>query len=242
MPGVVHPAEHYITITPVNPAGAAVLALVDEEPPRPTRRASWAVKDRTRRKGMTEFTGVGPATMPVAIFFNRWDDDGEVEPEILALEKMLEIGPPHGEPPILTVVGATVPPAYRHLQWVLEGINYGEELRRRNGNRTRAHMVLDFLEYVPPTLLAGSGSGSLGITSPAKNSAMKAKAPVATSASTPKKPKASSKTYVVKKGDTLPKIAQRQLGDKNRWHEIAKLNGINDPKRVTMGDRLRLPA
>lgn len=238
---VTHPAEHYITITPVSPAGAAVKALVDEEPPRPTRRASWAIRDRARRKGMTEFTGLNPATMPVAIFLNRWDDDGEVEPEILALEKMLDIVPPNDEPPVLTVVGATIPPAFRHLQWVLEGINYGDELRRHNGNRTRAHMVLDFLEYVPPRLLAG-GSGSLGVTSPAKNSATKAKAPVVVPAGTARKAKASSKTYVVKKGDTLPKIAQKALGNKNRWHEIATLNGINDPKRVTVGDRLRLPA
>lgn len=33
----------------------------------------------------------------------------------------------------------------------------------------------------------------------------------------------------IRQGDTLPKMAVRYLGDASRWHEIALLNGIDDP-------------
>jgi len=43
---------------------------------------------------------------------------------------------------------------------------------------------------------------------------------------------AKRKTYVVRKGDTLTKIAARVYGNANRWPEIAKLNGIRAPHKV----------
>lgn len=52
-----------------------------------------------------------------------------------------------------------------------------------------------------------------------------------------------SATHVVKKGDTLWEIAQAQLGDPNRWQEIAQLNGIkkNDVTHLRLGQELKLP-
>jgi hypothetical protein len=47
--------------------------------------------------------------------------------------------------------------------------------------------------------------------------------------------------YTVKHGDTLVTVAARQLGDLNRWHELARLNDIRDPRRISPGDTLRLP-
>jgi len=50
--------------------------------------------------------------------------------------------------------------------------------------------------------------------------------------------------YTVRSGDTLSGIAQKQLGDANRWREIFKLNGdvISDPDRISPGQVLVLPA
>ena len=47
--------------------------------------------------------------------------------------------------------------------------------------------------------------------------------------------------YVVEKGDTLAEIAQSELGDAKQWRQIASLNGIDDPKELQIGTRLRLP-
>lgn len=43
-------------------------------------------------------------------------------------------------------------------------------------------------------------------------------------------------------GDSLARIALRNLGEESRWIEIADLNGITDPRRLQVGQRLRLPA
>jgi nucleoid-associated protein YgaU len=48
------------------------------------------------------------------------------------------------------------------------------------------------------------------------------------------------KLYKVRRGDTLSKIAEQQLGDANRWPEIFRLNRdlISDPDRISPGQVL----
>ncbi|HSU35505.1 MAG TPA: LysM peptidoglycan-binding domain-containing protein [Propionibacteriaceae bacterium] len=55
--------------------------------------------------------------------------------------------------------------------------------------------------------------------------------------------KTTTRTYTVKRGDTLTKIAQKELGDANRWQEIFLLNRaiIRDPDRISVGQVLTLP-
>jgi LysM repeat protein len=45
-------------------------------------------------------------------------------------------------------------------------------------------------------------------------------------------------TYTIKKGDTLSGIAA-EYGI--TWQELAKLNGIDDPGRLRVGQEIRLP-
>lgn len=59
---------------------------------------------------------------------------------------------------------------------------------------------------------------------------------------TPPKPKPNpQRTYTVKAGDSLWRIAQTQLGNGNRWQEIARLNNIPDPFIIHRGNVLKLP-
>jgi nucleoid-associated protein YgaU len=50
--------------------------------------------------------------------------------------------------------------------------------------------------------------------------------------------------YVVKKGDTLAAIAQRELGSKARWKEIVAANGgsLKDPAALSPGMKIRIPS
>ncbi len=48
-------------------------------------------------------------------------------------------------------------------------------------------------------------------------------------------------TYKVAAGDTLSAVAQRLLGDSKRYAEIAKLNNISDPNKISVGQVLNLP-
>jgi LysM repeat protein len=50
-----------------------------------------------------------------------------------------------------------------------------------------------------------------------------------------------AKTYVVKRGDTLARIAKAQLGDAALYLRIAELNGMRDPNRLAPGQRLEIP-
>lgn len=49
------------------------------------------------------------------------------------------------------------------------------------------------------------------------------------------------KSFVVRRGDTLSGIAAQVYRDPSRWREIARANGIVDPRRLRPGDTLRLP-
>jgi nucleoid-associated protein YgaU len=47
-------------------------------------------------------------------------------------------------------------------------------------------------------------------------------------------------TYVVQQGDTLSRIAQRELGSAQLADELARLNGLADPSALKVGQVLRL--
>ena len=55
------------------------------------------------------------------------------------------------------------------------------------------------------------------------------------------KPHLEQKTYVVQEGESLSEIAAAQLGDENKWTDIAKLNNITDINTITAGMKLILP-
>jgi nucleoid-associated protein YgaU len=55
---------------------------------------------------------------------------------------------------------------------------------------------------------------------------------------------AQERTYVVKSGDSLSKIAKEVLGDANRWPDIFEANKdqIKDPNMIHPGQELRIPS
>jgi nucleoid-associated protein YgaU len=61
--------------------------------------------------------------------------------------------------------------------------------------------------------------------------------------STARTPDDVQRTYVVKQGDSLSRIAQREYGDANKWHEIYEANNdiIKNPDLIYPGQKLRLP-
>lgn len=49
------------------------------------------------------------------------------------------------------------------------------------------------------------------------------------------------KTYVVRPGDTLNRIAAELYDDQSRWRAIAEANGIDNPRRLSPGQVLLIP-
>jgi len=52
---------------------------------------------------------------------------------------------------------------------------------------------------------------------------------------------AEASEYIVRPNDTLSQIAKSQLGSSGRWKEIAKLNRLKPPYKLSIGQRLVLP-
>lgn len=63
------------------------------------------------------------------------------------------------------------------------------------------------------------------------------------SSSTAPSPQGTENSYVVKKGDTLSKIAKHHYGDADQWRKIFEANRdqIQDPDLIHPGQTLRLP-
>ncbi|MBL8694212.1 MAG: LysM peptidoglycan-binding domain-containing protein [Planctomycetes bacterium] len=50
-----------------------------------------------------------------------------------------------------------------------------------------------------------------------------------------------TRSYVVAKNDTLSTIAKKELGSKNRWNEILKVNEGLNPKKLKIGQTIQIP-
>lgn len=52
---------------------------------------------------------------------------------------------------------------------------------------------------------------------------------------------AKSFTYTTKPGDTFPSLAQRFLGNRDKFYALARYNGIDNPSELIAGRTLRIP-
>lgn len=48
--------------------------------------------------------------------------------------------------------------------------------------------------------------------------------------------------YTVRLGESLSAIARDELGDVNRWQELAKLNNLTPPYVISPGQQLAMPS
>lgn len=211
--------------------GAEVTALLGDGQPVQTQGfGGWEEIERPRRKSITQWKGRQPWRIEIPIMFDRFDEGSEgesVEPDIRLLEQLAG-GGINAEPPVCVFnSGGLVPHDYTHathLRWVLDDIQFGEAIRRRSdGNRVRAEMTVTVLEYVEDVYVI-----ERALTRAAKRT-------------TSARQGAAQKRYTVKRGDTLSRIAQQELGTFSRWREIARLNNIRDPRTLKVGQVLRLP-
>jgi nucleoid-associated protein YgaU len=83
-----------------------------------------------------------------------------------------------------------------------------------------------------------------GLFEKIKSSIGRTSSTTTTPTKTPPKPPAArpTKQYIVKAGDSVWRIADKQLGDKERFREIIKLNALEDEDYLTVGQRLIIPA
>jgi nucleoid-associated protein YgaU len=102
----------------------------------------------------------------------------------------------------------------RRFVGVLEGLSIGYTLFDQEGHPLRAKLSVSLKEYRP--------AATQMIEHPRSSPDVE-------------------KTYLVRRGDTLPSIANAVFRDPGRWRELALANGLSDPRELRPGDRLLVP-
>jgi nucleoid-associated protein YgaU len=100
-------------------------------------------------------------------------------------------------------------------------------------------------KLVIPLLKAESKNASSGgVMGRIKSTISRAGSSTTTPTKTRPKPPTTRKTtnYTVREGDSLWRIAEKKLGDKERFREIIKLNALDDEDYLKVGQRLLIPA
>jgi nucleoid-associated protein YgaU len=147
--------------------------------------------------------------------------------------------PPLGQPQTPIVERSTLPAGTRKYV-VKNGDTLGEIASRELGSTSLWPEIQKLNASVDPARLregmelvlpAGKAVASSGA---AKRSSSSAK-------TTPPKGKTTAASYVIKKGDSLTRIAANELGSAKRWTEIRDLNPGIDADHLVVGAKLALP-
>lgn len=201
--------------------GFSVRAYMGETPPTMTGGyGGWSITDRPRRVGLSTWDGRQPLQMTLPLKLDGWKVDQSVEGEVAILERMALPITEYATPPIVFV---SRPAPHASLEWVIQSIEFGDAIRRADGDRLRQDVVLTLLQYIDDDVLQLS------------NAAQRARDKARNTSG------AGDRAYVVKAGDTLVSIAVKELGTAYRWTEIADMNGIRDGNGLIEGDQLRIP-
>lgn len=197
----------------------------------------WSRVARPRKKALTEWVGRDSISMTIDFLIEAYqENDGLwVIGQERSLERLggLDIGDP--EPPLCRITSrpaALIPHNWHHasqVKWFVDAITWDQDSIEVNssGNHTRIGGQFVITQFVADERLAS-------LTSIQRRK----KGRGATSKG------AHRKTYVIKQGDTLSKIAARAdvYGDASKWKLIAQANNIRDPKKLgPIGKTLKIP-
>lgn len=173
---------------------------------------TWGTLDRPGRKPLVQRNGDGLLTGSLAFQLARPDHQEAVEDYITGLAAIADAGQ--------RVTLLNLSPLERG-PWRINGLAVTGTLRQHGTNViTRADVTLDLIEASDPNPQVGPVAG--GTTSAGAGSSI-------------------PKTYTVKKGDTLRRIANRFYGTPAAWKYLAAANGIKDPDKLKVGRKLHLP-
>lgn len=178
--------------------------------------------ERPKRKGAIDWTGSKPGGWVVPVLFDEWRTGGNAEGPLGNLTGMARV-PDNADTAIkVRVLGVPqIAGATGTRDWFIRTVAFVDDPKPiwRDQLRVRQAVAITIVEAivadqikVRPAQAARDRNGS-----------------------------AKTRTYTVKKGDTLQRIAVQQLGSAGRWREIATLNKLRDPKKIKVGQKLKLP-
>lgn len=188
----------------------------------------WSTIDRPKDVGLLNWDGFGPLVLTIPILLDGWTTQTSVEEDFANLEKMAGRGAGVGgrtQPPAITLstsdgFGALVPHNFNgeSLKWVITGLEWGDQLRRPgSGHRVRQAATITVTQFT------STNAEELSVAKRNNTHGRR------------------HRVHVVKKGESLMRIARSEYGTSDRWQDIAKANDIRDPRHLRVGMRLKLP-
>lgn len=225
-----------------------VVARLSGERPNVEGFGGWEEVARPRRKPLTTWRGSPALHLTLGLLLDGYAADRSVEAEITRLLRMASPNSSAGEPPVVRVQAAGSAIPYQNKPWVVGELSFGDALMNSRGNRTRQEVSLTLLEHVVDVYLSEKAAAHRRRANAARAKTKQGAAEkriVAKHAAKQKKKHAKSRAVADDEefgaGESLAAIAARELGDADRWPEIAALNGLRDPSAVTPGQVIRLP-
>jgi hypothetical protein len=191
-----------------------LVCLLGPDPPTYSGAAGgWETVGRPRQDGMTIWQGNEPLGLSLSVMLDSLAAGATQEFALAALVTAAR-GDDESPPGVLTVLGL---PYLLADRWVVDGLEFGDSLRRNYDlHRVRQQVTLSLRAYTPPSYLRlrkGALAGS----------------------------KAKTGVYVVKRGDTPSRIARRRGV---AWTVLRELNpGVCDKasRNLRDGSKIRVP-
>lgn len=179
-----------------------------------TMGTDWQVSTRTGRNPVYQKSGMKSHTMSMTFILGK-RDQGSIWTELSTLRGMAK------SDDYVQIIYTSNESGL----WRITDFNFNILFRNVHNNPSRATVNMTFSRVKSGTLNSGPATGG--------------KKPKA--AAKPKKSKKKTRTYKVKKGDTLWAISLRYYKTGSKWTKIADANKITNPRKLKIGKTLRIP-
>lgn len=185
-----------------------------------SKDANWnrPVTNSAKSATKPQYTGPGAQKVSMEIFFDAWEDQGDVSSSVKTLFEWVkptknshDKGVP--QPPVLAFQWGSNK-VLSDFKGFLKSVSAKYTLFRADGVPLRATATISLEEIPAPEEGQNPTSGSLN----------------------------SRRSHLVSDGDTLHSIAYQEYGDATLWRSLAIFNGIDDPLRVRPGLRILIPS
>lgn len=239
----VSPRIGWVRLQSFDPPLTLTCRLAEERPDVTSGYGGWDEVTRPRRPPITTYRAPTPLHLSLSLLLDRWAEGASVEAQITTIEKMARPTGVNRAPPRLRVAATGQHIPHTERTWVVGELTWGDALMNKRGNRTRQQVSVVLYEFVEDTYLTEKSAARRRRVKASKHHAG---APA-------KRLRAKRKRHIVKtkttsasgsqfgQGEDLLAIAARELGDANRWVELAELNGVRDPRAIVPGQVIRLP-
>ena len=180
------------------------------------KATKWELTPTAERDAPTsQFTYGEPATLSMELFFDTYEVQRDVREHTDKLYHLTTVEK-HGDlhrPPLCRLVWGNF--NFNDFQWVLQSLNQRFTLFLDSGTPVRATLSCTFKQWRSDEVEARL----LNKQSPDV-----------------------VKTRTVRRDDTLSNIAAASYKDAAQWRPIAEANGIDNPRRLKVGQVLAIPA